>query len=67
MLRNLHKESSNGKLIGLKPPIEAYTPNKNIAEDGILELKRAYQRTMIATNTRACLWDLCLVHTALIR
>jgi len=48
-------------------PIEAYTPNTNIVEDGIRELKRAYRRTMIATNTPACLWDLCLVHTALIR
>ena len=48
-------------------PIEAYTPNANIAEDGIRELKRAYRRAMISTNTPACLWDLCLVHTALIR
>ena len=48
-------------------PIEAYTPNANIAEDGIRELKRAYRRAMAATNTPACLWDLCLVHTALIR
>ena len=48
-------------------PIEAYTPNANIAEDGIRELKRAYRRTMISTNTPACLWDLCIVHTALIR
>ena len=48
-------------------PIEAYTPNANIAEDGIRELKRAYRRSMRATNTPACLWDLCLVHTSLIR
>jgi len=48
-------------------PIEAYTPNANIAEDRIRELKRAHRRAMAATNTPACLWDLCLVHTALIR
>lgn len=31
--------------------IEAYTPNPNIAKDGICEVKRAYQQTMMATNT----------------
>jgi len=36
-------------------------------EDGIRELKRACRPAMTATNTPACLWDLCLVHTALIR
>jgi len=48
-------------------PIEAYTPNAKIVEDGIRDLKWAYRRTMIATNTPACLWNICLVHTALIR
>ena len=48
-------------------PIEAYTPNANIAEDGIRELKRLYRRTMIASNTPACLWDRCIYTLALIR
>ena len=48
-------------------PIEAYTPNANIAEDGIRELKRAYRRVMRAKKVPACLWDLCLQHTALVR
>jgi hypothetical protein len=48
-------------------PVEAYTKNANIAEDGVRELKRAYRRTMSATNTPECLWDDCLVYVALIR
>ena len=48
-------------------PIEAYTPNANIAEDGIRELKRAHRRTMAATNTPEVLWDLSLVYHALVR
>ena len=48
-------------------PIEAHTPNQNIAESGIRELKRMYRRLMSATNTPECLWDLCLVYAATIR
>ena len=48
-------------------PVEAYTKNANIAEDGVRELKRAYRRTMSATNTPECLWDDCLVFMSLIR
>ena len=33
-------------------PIEAYTPNANIAEDGIRELKRAYRRAMAEKTHR---------------
>jgi len=38
-----------------------------IVENGICELKRGGGRTMTATDTRACSWDLCLVHTTLVR
>ena len=48
-------------------PIEAYTPNLNIAEDAIRELKRTYRRLMIDTRTPECLWDLCLVYTSYVR
>lgn len=48
-------------------PIEAHTPNDNIAEDGIRELKRMYRRAMIRTNSPRCLWDLCLVFHAYVR
>ena len=48
-------------------PVEAYTPNANIAEHGVRELKRAYRRTMIATNSPECLWDCCLEYLALVR
>jgi len=48
-------------------PIEAHTPNQNIAESGIREIKRQYKRTMIATNTPDVLWDLCIQHLGLIR
>lgn len=47
--------------------IEAYTPNQNLAERAIRELKRMYRRTMIETQAPACLWDLCLVYQSLIR
>ena len=48
-------------------PIEAHTPNANLAEDGIRELKRMYRRAMIRTNSPRCLWDLCLVYHAYVR
>ena len=41
-------------------PIEAHTPNQNIAETGIRELLRGYRRKMRETDTPACLWDVCL-------
>jgi hypothetical protein len=48
-------------------PVEAHTPNANLAEDGIRELKRMYRRAMIRTNSPRCLWDLCLVYHAYVR
>lgn len=48
-------------------PIEAYTSNANIAEDGVREVKRWHRRTMAATNTPKVLWDLSLVYHALLR
>ena len=41
-------------------PIEAWTPNQNLAEANIRELKRAYRREMRRTNAPAVLWDHCL-------
>ena len=48
-------------------PIEAYTPNMNIAEGLIRETKRFYRRTMAATNTPECCWDRCLRYTTITR
>lgn len=48
-------------------PIEAYTPNANIAADGIRELKREYKSIMNSTNTPEVLWYLCLIFCLLIR
>ena len=48
-------------------PIEAHTPNANIAEHVIRELKRSYRRVMLAKNAPECLWDLCLQHVATLR
>jgi len=48
-------------------PVEAYTPNATKAEDGVRELKRAYRRTMAATNTPGVLWDLCLQYHSRVR
>ena len=48
-------------------PVEAYTPNQNRAEDAIRELKRAYRRCMMNTNSPEVLWDLCMVYHAQIR
>jgi hypothetical protein len=48
-------------------PIEAHTPNANLAEHVIRELKRSYRRIMLATNSPECLWDLCLQYVAAVR
>ena len=41
-------------------PIEAYTPNANMSEMTIRELKRLYRRIMIATGAPEVLWDYCI-------
>jgi hypothetical protein len=53
-------------------PIEAYTHNQHLAESGIRELRRMYQRAMLSTKAPHVLWDHCLTlmseirsHTAL--
>ena len=51
-------------LDGAITPIEAYTPNANIAEHGVRELKRQYRKVMLATNSPECLWDCCMEHLA---
>ena len=48
-------------------PIEAYTPNANIAEDAIRELKRHYRRIMIETGAPEVLWDYCIEWCAHVR
>ena len=48
-------------------PVEAYTPNQNRCEDAIRELKRAYRRTMMKTNSPEVLWDLCMVYLSQVR
>jgi hypothetical protein len=48
-------------------PIEAYTPNSNLAEHVIRELKRSYRRMMLSKNSPECLWDLCLQYVAAVR
>ena len=48
-------------------PVEAYTPNKNLAEAAIRELKRHYRRVMLETQAPEVLWDYCLEWCAMIR
>jgi len=48
-------------------PIEAYTPNANLAEAAIRELKRHYRRVMLETHAPEVLWDYCLEWCALVR
>ena len=48
-------------------PIEAYTPNANLAEAVIRELKRHYRRVMLETGAPEVLWDYFLEWCALIR
>ena len=47
--------------------IEAYTPNANIAESVIRELKRTYRYTMTAKNVPEILWDRCIEWCAKVR
>jgi hypothetical protein len=52
----------------LLDPIEAHTPNLNLAELAIRELKRLFCRLMIGSNAPAVvLWDYCFELAALIR
>ena len=48
-------------------PIEAYTPNANIAEDAVREVKRQYRRTMLDTGAPELLWDYCIEWVSLVR
>ena len=48
-------------------PMEAYTPNANLAEGVIRELKRHYMRVMIEKAVPEVLWDYCLEWCALVR
>ena len=48
-------------------PIEAYTPNANLVEGVIRELKRHYRRVMEETGAPEVLWDYCLEWCAMIR
>ena len=48
-------------------PIEAHTPNANLTEQVICELKRLYRTSMLVTNSPECLWDLCLQYVAAVR
>ena len=48
-------------------PVEAFSPNLNLTESVIRELKRHYRRVMIETGAPEVLWDYCLEHCALIR
>ena len=48
-------------------PVEAFSPNHNLTESVIRELKRHYRRVMIETGAPEVLWDYCLEHCALIR
>ena len=41
-------------------PVESYTPNANLAEDCIRELKRLYRYTMTKNNAVEFVWDWCL-------
>jgi len=45
-------------------PVEAYSPNQNLAETRIRELKRAYQKLMRSTNCPAVLWDFAFEYVA---
>ena len=48
-------------------PIEAYTPNANLAEGVIRELKWHYRGDMLATGAPEVLLDWCLEWCALVR
>ena len=53
------KKKANKAQCPIKP-IEAYTPNANVAEHVIRELKRSYRRIMIEKTVPEVLWDYCL-------
>jgi len=48
-------------------PIEPYTSNANLCEDGIRETLRGFRRMMSATNTPGVLWDDGLQHYSAVR
>ena len=48
-------------------PVEAYTPNQNVAETAIREVKRAYRRHMIGNHTPGPLWDYCIQYVTELR
>jgi len=48
-------------------PIEPYTPNANLAESVIRELKRMFRHTMSSTGAPEVLWDYCMEWCALVR
>ena len=48
-------------------PIEPYTPNANLVEGVIRELKRHYRRVMTETGAPEVLWDYCLEWCAHVR
>ena len=48
-------------------PVEAYTPNANLAEGTINLLKQFYERVMTAKDVPELLWDRCLVWCAKVR
>ena len=48
-------------------PIEPYTPNANICEDGIRETLRGFRRMMAAKKTPAVLWDDGLMYYSAVR
>ena len=45
-------------------PVEAWTPNQNLAEANIRELKRLHRREMQRSNAPAVLWGHCLMLAA---
>jgi hypothetical protein len=51
----------------LLAPVEAHTPNLNLAELSIREVKRLFRRLMRTSNAPAVLWDYCFELAALIR
>jgi hypothetical protein len=51
----------------LLAPIEANTPNLNLAELSIREVKRLFRRFMRTLNAPAVLWDYCFELAALVR
>ena len=48
-------------------PVEAYTPNANIAEHVIRELKRMHRRVIMSKGVPEVLWDYCFEWCSIIR